>query len=323
MTDSVLPLSLESTQHALVFPGQGSQYPGMGRILYDRFESAREVFRAADRVAPELDLVGSCFAAEAESLDATERTQSCVFTVSLASLAALREHAGSALSPVACLGHSLGHFTALVASGAIALADGLRLVAHRAELMAWASVREPGAMAAVIGLAEDQVADLVSTSAGGETLVVANYNSPAQFAVSGTVPAVRRFVDAVKAAGAKRVTVLPVSVGAHSPLMAPAADELAAAVRQVRFDHPRWPVYLTETPVPSTSAEALRADLLGHLCRPVHWWAMANDVRRRGAEVLLEPGPGATLARLCSQAGITAHSTGFRTPIEQVIQTGQ
>jgi [acyl-carrier-protein] S-malonyltransferase len=295
----------------------------MGRMLYDRFAAAREVFREVDRVVPELDVVGTCFTTDVESLAATERTQCCVFTASLASLAALREYAGGMLSPVACLGHSLGQFTALVAAGALALTDGIRLVARRAELMARAAAREPGAMAAVIGLDEERVAKLVDACAGSEVLVVANHNSPAQFVVAGTVPAVGRFVDAAKAAGANRATPLPVSVGAHSPLMAPAADELAAAIRQLRFHRPRWPVYLTENPVPTTSAEALRDDLVGHLCRPVRWWDAATHVRRGGAEVLLEPGPGATLARLCEKAGIPAHSTGFLTPIEQVVAAGR
>jgi [acyl-carrier-protein] S-malonyltransferase len=283
---------------AFLFPGQGSQKPGMGADLYERFPSARARFDEADAVLG-FSLTEVMFGEGEETaarLRQTEITQPALYVHSLAAMAVLDERSRA---PEAAAGHSLGEYSALAATGALSFADGLRAVRRRGELMAQAGTVRPGAMAAVLGLdaaaVEKACAD---ASTDGEVAVPANYNDPGQLVISGDPAAVARAGEAAKAAGARKVVPLPVSGAFHSPLMAFARDGLADALAALAIRAPRCPVYLNVTAAPEADPEAIRARLLEQLTAPVRWAQSVQRMQADGVTRFVEVGTGNVLSGL-------------------------
>ena len=260
---------------AFLFPGQGSQYVGMGQDLHDAFPEAREIFDQADGVLG-LSLKALMFgegSSEADAEDAlkqTDVTQPALFVHSMAAMAVLRRQGAA---PDMSAGHSLGEYSALAAADAISFEDGLRIVRRRGELMAGAGDERPGTMAAVLGMEDDDVANLCLEASESPDSVVepANYNAPGQVVISGDVAAIERAEELAKERGAKRVLRLPVSGAFHSPLMEYARDGLAGALVELDIRPPSCPVYLNVTAEPTTDPEEIRKRLLEQLMAPVRW----------------------------------------------------
>jgi len=281
----------------LLFPGQGSQKPGMGKDLADAHPAARAVFQRADDVLG-VPLSTLCFAGPESELTATENAQPALLAHGAAAWAVIAERAAPHVRAAA--GHSLGEFSAYHAAGALAFDDALRLVRTRGELMRDSGVQRPGAMAAVLGLGDD-VVDQVCARARAECgeVVPANYNSPEQVVISGEVAAVERAMSLAREAGAKRTLRLNVSGAFHSPLMDVAAPGLAAALDAAPMAAPAFPVYSNVSAGPVRRADDARALLLRQLTSPVRWTAL---VRRLAADhpaaLFVELGPGAVLSNL-------------------------
>ena len=276
---------------AYVFPGQGAQFSGMGKDLMEQSAAARARFEEAD------DLLGFSiskimFEGTADELKATRVTQPAVFLHSMAAVAAL----GESFQPDMTAGHSLGEFSALVAAGSLSFKDGLLLVSQRAEAMQKACEAEPSTMAAVLGLA-DEVVEEVCASVNG-VVVAANYNCPGQLVISGALAAVQEAAEKMKAAGAKRALLLPVGGAFHSPLMAPAASELRAAIEATHFVAPLCPVYQNVTAAPSTEPKQIQTLLIEQLTAPVRWTQSVQRMVADGATEFTELGPGAVLKGL-------------------------
>ncbi len=286
---------------AFVFPGQGSQAVGMGRALAAVSPAAAAVFAEADDALGE-PLSRLAWEGPAEELDLTVNAQPALLAASIAFLRALEERRAAvgraALAPAFAAGHSMGQYSALVAAGVVSLADGIRLVRERGRLMQASSEGSPGAMAAIIGLSEERVDDLVAAGAAHGTFGIANRNSPGQVVVSGVRPAVEAAAAAAKGMGAKRAIVLPVSVAAHSPLMAGAAAGMAAALADVAFGEPAVPLLANSDATPLTTAEACRAELVDHLTTGVDWIAAVAAMRAAGVTRFVEVGPGRVLSGL-------------------------
>ena len=283
---------------AFLFPGQGSQKPGMGADLYERFPAARARFDEADEVL-EFKLSALLFAEgeeAAEALKQTEVTQPALYVHSLAAFAVLAEQGHA---PDMTAGHSLGEYSALAAAGALSFADGLLAVRRRGELMAQAGDVRPGAMAAVLGLDAEALERVCADASEADSVVVpANYNDPGQIVISGDKPAVERASAAASEAGARRVVPLPVSGAFHSPLMAFARDGLAATLENLALAEPRCPVYLNVTAAPTTDPDEIRRCLLDQLTAPVRWAQTLEAMRADGAERFVEVGAGNVLAGL-------------------------
>lgn len=278
---------------AYVFPGQGSQFSGMGKELYDASPAARALFEEADRVLG-FEISKIMFEGSAEELKQTKVTQPAVFIHSVAAAVAL----GEEFTPQMVAGHSLGEFSALVAAGALSFESGLRLVYARAMAMQKACEEVPSTMAAILALTDEKVEEVCE---GIEGVVAANYNCPGQVVISGTVEAVQKACAALKDAGAKRALPLAVSGGFHSPCMASAREELRAAIEQTEFATPRCPIYQNVDAKPHTSPEEIKANLIAQLTSPVRWTQSVRAMLADGAEEFVECGPGAVLTGLISK----------------------
>lgn len=288
-------------QLAFVFPGQGSQSVGMGRSLAETSPAAAAVFEAADR-ALGTPVSALAFEGPADELDLTENAQPALLATSIAILAALREAwAASGLDgarPVFAAGHSMGQYSALVAAGALSLEDGVRLVRERGRLMQASGQGRDGAMAALIGLDDARLPELVEAASAHGVFVVANRNAPGQVVVSGERPAVEAGAALARTLGAKRAIVLPVSVAAHSPMMAAAADGMRAALADVTFHDPQPPLLANADARPVATADACRSELVEHLTTGVDWIRIVERMSGAGVTTYVEIGPGRVLTGL-------------------------
>lgn len=270
---------------AYIFPGQGSQFPGMAKELYTTHKDLME--RANDLLG--FRITDIMFDGSSDDLKATKVTQPAIYIHSV--LLALDQKQ----KPDMVAGHSLGEFSALAAAGAVSFEDGLKLVSIRAQAMQKCCEKQPGAMAAVIGLPDEAIEGIC---AGIDGVVPANYNSPGQVVISGEEAAVDQACEALKAAGARRALKLPVSGAFHSPLMEPAREELAAAIEATPFHKPSCPIYQNVSARPTEDPEVIKANLLKQLTAPVKWTASVQQMLNDGAEHFVELGPGAVLQGL-------------------------
>ena len=277
-------------KRAYVFPGQGAQFSGMGKELFETSREARAHFEEADEVLG-FALSKIMFEGTADELKATRVTQPAVFLHSMAAVAA-----ADAFTPDMTAGHSLGELSALVAAGSLNFSDGLRLVSKRAEAMQKACEAEPSTMAAVLGLADEKVEEICAETEG--VVVAANYNCPGQLVISGIVPAVEAAAAKLKEAGARRALILPVGGAFHSPLMQPAAAELKAAIEATEFHAPVCPVYQNVTAEASTDPQTIQKLLIEQLTAPVRWTQSVQKMVEDGASSFTELGPGKVLQGL-------------------------
>lgn len=277
---------------AYVFPGQGAQFVGMGKDLYDNLPLAKEMFEKAN------EILGFCitdlmFSGTVEDLKQTKVTQPAIFLHSVILAHAL----GNDFKPDMVAGHSLGEFSALVAAKAMTFEDGLRLVAARANAMQKACEAVPSTMAAVLGL-DDKVVEDICASIEDEVVVAANYNCPGQLVISGSVAGIEKACVLMKEAGAKRALPLTVGGAFHSPLMLPAQEELAKAIENTNFNTPICPVYQNVNAKPMTEAKEIKENLIKQLTAPVRWTQISLAMVEDGATTFIEVGPGTVLQGL-------------------------
>ena len=289
---------------AYVFPGQGSQFKGMGADLYQNSPQAKNLFEQANQILG-FDLTKIMFEGTDEELKQTNVTQPAIFLHSVV-LAAITPD----FAPAMVAGHSLGEFSALVSAGGLSFEDGLRLVAQRADAMQKACEVQPSTMAAILGLA-DTVIEEVCASIEGEIVVPANYNCPGQVVISGTLEGIRIACEKLKEAGAKRALPLPVGGAFHSPLMEPAREELARAIEQTHFQVPRCPIYQNVTARPSTDIETIKANLIAQLTAPVRWTQCVESMVADGATIFVECGPGKVLQGLVKKIASDVETAGL------------
>lgn len=288
---------------AYIFPGQGAQFTGMGKDLYDSKPSAKKLFDQANEILG-FNITQIMFEGAADQLKETKVTQPAIFIHSVA--AAL---SADAFKPNMVAGHSLGEFSALVANGALSFEDGLSLVYKRAMAMQRACEINPSTMAAILGLDDDVVATICA-SITDEIVVAANYNCPGQLVISGSNKGIEIACEKLKAAGAKRALPLQVGGAFHSPLMNPAKEELSGAINSTNFKTPVCPVYQNVNAKPATDVEIIKRNLIDQLTAPVRWTQTVKNMAVDGAKVFIECGPGKVLQGLVKkiEPGVEAKS---------------
>jgi [acyl-carrier-protein] S-malonyltransferase len=279
---------------AYVFPGQGAQFTGMGKDLYESSALAAALFEKANEILG-FRITDIMFEGTAEELKETKVTQPAVFLHSVI----LAKTLGEDFKPEMVAGHSLGEFSALVANGTLSFEDGLKLVSQRALAMQKACEITPSTMAAVLGLADNVVEEVCASIDG--IVVAANYNCPGQLVISGETSAVEKACEAMKAAGAKRALILPVGGAFHSPMMEPAREELAAAIEATTFSTPICPVYQNVTASAVSDANEIKKNLIIQLTAPVKWTQSVQQMIADGATLFTEVGPGKVLAGLINK----------------------
>ena len=280
-------------KNAYIFPGQGSQYPGMAKDLYESNAVAREMFEKANDILG-FRITDIMFEGTAEELKQTKVTQPAIFLHSVVLARCLPE-----FRPDMVAGHSLGEFSALVAAGALDFEEGLRLVSIRAQAMQKACEAVPGNMAAVLAMSAEKVEEICASCEG--IVVAANYNCEGQIVISGEVSAVNDACTRLKEAGARRALQLPVGGAFHSPLMEPARAELAEGIEKATFHTPVCPIYQNVTARPTTDAQEIKANLLTQLTSPVRWTQSVMNMIADGADKFIELGPGKVLQGLVSK----------------------
>lgn len=276
---------------AYVFPGQGAQFSGMGKDLYDNSEIAKEMFDRANEILG-FEITKIMFEGSDEELKQTKVTQPAIFLHSTVLAACLGEN----FKPDMVAGHSLGELSSLVANQTLSFEDGLRLVSKRALAMQEACEKEPSTMAAILGLDDDVVEELCAKVDG--VVVAANYNCPGQLVISGAIPAVEKACELATEAGARRALMLPVGGAFHSPLMEPAREELAAAIEATEFKTPICPVYQNVVACAVTDPSEIKKNLMAQLTAPVRWTQTMHSMIADGAEEVVEVGPGKVLQGL-------------------------
>ncbi len=273
-----------------IFPGQGAQFVGMGKDLYESSAVAKELFEKANDILG-FRITDIMFDGTAEDLKQTKVTQPAVFLHSVILAKTLENFA-----PDMVAGHSLGELSALVANGTLSFEDGLKLVSKRALAMQKACEMQPSTMAAVLGLEDAQVEEICEATEG--IVVAANYNCPGQLVISGSVPAVEAACEKMKEAGARRALLLPVGGAFHSPLMKPAEEELAAAIEATTFNKPNCPVYQNVSTTAVTDPNEIKKNLIAQLTAPVKWTQSVQNMIADGATEFIEVGPGKVLQGL-------------------------
>lgn len=276
---------------AYVFPGQGAQFPGMGKELYEKSSKAKERFHQANEILG-FDITKIMFGEDAAALKETKVTQPAIFLHATIQ----SESMGVTFKPEMVAGHSLGEFSALVAAGVLSFEEGLSLVSERALAMQEACNQSPGTMAAILGLEDEKVEAICKEIEG--IVIPANYNCPGQLVISGAVEAVENACEAFKEAGARRALLLPVGGAFHSPLMEPAKERLAKAIEQTTFNNPRCSVYQNVTARGTLDPEELRKQLVAQLTAPVKWTQSIQQMIADGATHFTEVGPGNVLQGL-------------------------
>lgn len=289
---------------AFVFPGQGAQYPGMGKDLYENSDIAREMFDKANEILG-FDITKIMFEGTAEELKQTNVTQPAIFLHSVI----LSKVLGNQFQPEMAAGHSLGEFSALVAAGALSFEDGLTLVSKRAQAMQKACKAKPSTMAAIVGL-EDEIVEQVCEEIDG-IVVAANYNCPGQLVISGSVEAVNTACEVLKEKGAKRAIILPVGGAFHSPLMEPAREELAAAIEATKINAPVCPVFQNADAKPQTDPVKIKQNLIAQLTSPVRWTQTVKNMLAEGATSFTELGPGKVLQGLVMKVNKEVARNGY------------
>ena len=275
---------------ALVFPGQGSQFVGMGKDLYEMRKDIKDLMDSANDILG-LNILSIMFDGDADALQKTEITQPAIFTHSLAAL-----KIADAIGVEMVAGHSLGEFSALVANGTITFHDGLLLVFARAKAMQEACDANPSSMAAILGL-EDGIVEEICASIDG-IVVPANYNCPGQLVISGETSSVELACEKLKEAGAKRALMLPVNGAFHSPLMMSAQEKLAGSIENTKFRKPTFPIYQNITTTAVTDPDEIKKNLIAQLTGPVKWTQSVQNMVKDGATKFVEVGPGKTLQGL-------------------------